>query len=654
VEKTDDSVKLARGRHKAGDLAGAEEIYRQILAKTPRHSEAMHLLGALLGQRGETDTAIDLIRGSIEIEPNNAEARRNLGVLLAQTGRLDEALGQLRDAARLKPEDAQTHHDMAKILALRNQWEDSLARCRRAGELRPESAEIQRDIAVILVRRGRCDEAIAAYLKAIQLGPDVAVTHYGLGQAYHGAGRHEDAAEAYGEAARIKPDFVEALVDAANELCELGRVDEALSFHGRAVAIKPDAAIAWEALGRIMLRMQKVEEAVGHFRRAVDTDPNLISAWNSLGLALQHQGRFDEAAACFQRILSINPESTEARKNLVNTKRRDSTAEIEPPTKALARRDLPPEQRLAGEFALARALDDEGRFDEAFSHFAAGNELAKQKRASIGEHYDPAEFHSRVDRIIRLFTPELFEQRRGWGDPSELPVFVVGMPRSGTTLVQQIAASHPLVYGAGELDDIQNLTRKLGEKDAGEAAPQWGPESLRNAAVKHVDRLRKLSATALRIIDKMPSNLQHLGLISVLFPRARVVLCRRDTRDTCLSCYFQGFSSGNIFAFDLADCGHYAVECNRLMDHWRRALPLAMLEIQYEEVVADLEGQSRRLIEFLGLPWDPACLEFYRAETTVATSSVWEVRQPIYQRSVGRWRHYKKHLGPLFKALAGD
>ena len=225
------------------------------------------------------------------------------------------------------------------------------------------------------------------------------------------------------------------------------------------------------------------------------------------------------------------------------------------------------------------------------------------------------------------------------------------MPRSGTTLVQQIAAGHPLVHGAGELQAVSQIATELGGADLDAAVARWNPDSIKQAANRHLDRLQSLNSNASRIIDKTPGNLHLLGLIALLFPFARVILCRRDPRNTCLSCYFQAFAGGATFSSDLRHCGHYQLENDRLMDHWIRVRPLVMLEVQYEKVVADLESQSRRLIDFLGLPWDSACLEFHRAKTTVLTPSVWQVRQPIYQRSVGRWRHYERHLGPLLESL---
>ncbi len=306
-------------------------------------------------------------------------------------------------------------------------------------------------------------------------------------------------------------------------------------------------------------------------------------------------------------------------------------------------------------FALGKLLDDADRFDEAFPCFVQANALLKQLPAAADEAFDGDKLRRTVDQLIQGFTPRFFAARRQWVAASELPVFIVGMPRSGTTLVEQIAASHPAVFGAGELRDIGGIARTLAADEAGRlTAKSWDAQAIARASAAHLEQLRSLGGAAVRVTDKMPGNVFHLGLIATLFPQARVIFCRRDARDTCLSCYFQRFAHNRLrFTFDLADCGRQYLETERLTAHWLKTLPLPMLELHYEELIADQEGQSRRLIDFLGLPWDPVCLEFHRTQRAVVTASVWQVRQPIYNRSVGRWRHYERHLGPLLDVLAG-
>ena len=745
-------IELAVERHQAGDLAAAENGYREILKQAPNHVDALHLLGVLVGQRGKFDEAVDLVGRAARIRPDDPDVRRslaalladqgryshailnyrkvleicgddgeihgNLGTVLAASGQLDAAAESFEKAIQLNANDARSHSQLARIRTRQSRFDEAVAAASKAVAIQPEFAEAHRNLGDALRGKKKAGEALAAYSRAIQLKPDFAEAHFGaaevhrlaerteealaayrralqfrpdyfeplnnlgnllrdsgkldeamvtyakatrlqpdnpvphlnLGGLYYGMGRFEDALAAYGRAVAAKGDLVDIHANMAMALAQLHRFDEALACQAKAAALKPEAAVTHRAMGLIHLRRHDAAGAVEHFRRAAAADPSQHLAWNEQGAALVALGKFEEAASCFRKALELRPNSGVAHTSLLNIgKVQSSTEEVQRMRRILDQPNLSEEDRLGLEFGLGKALDDLERYDEAFGCYAQANALEKQLRAAAGERYDPPTMHRRIEDVMQTFTPSFFEARRQWGDDAEIPVFVVGMPRSGTTLVQQIAASHPRVHGAGELKEIGRIAAKLEADNPYIAA--WDRDAIKIAATRHVEYLRQMKADALRVVDKMPSNILYLGIIAMMFPRARVILCRRDARDTCLSCFFQRFDSGNIFSFDLAHCGHWHRENDRLAAHWSRVLPLQMMEIQYESVVADLEGQSRRLIEFLGLPWDPACLEFHRAQNTVLTSSVWQVRQPIYARSVGRWRHYEKHLGPLLKAL---
>jgi tetratricopeptide (TPR) repeat protein len=718
----DEAMQSAMRHHQAGRLAAAETIYREVLQEQPDHADALQLLGIVAGQRGDADTAIDLIRQSIRLKPDHPGAYRNLGPLLAQKGqfyeaivayrkflelrpdspeihrdlgtalkacgRLEEAFASVSRAVELKPDFAFAYNDLGNIATARNQLDDAIAAYSKAIALKPDFAEAHNNLgnalsakglieeALAAYRRaiehkgnlaaahngagnmlrriGRGDEAISAYRTAIRLKPDFALAYFNLGQAYRIAGQPEQALAAYRDALRIEPNNAEVHANMAVVLAEMQRFSEAMNAHGQLAAIMPNAAITHEVLGNILLERQDAAGATDQFRQAVAINSNLDTAWHGLGMALQSQGNFDEAAKCFRRMLEICPRAGigVVYRHLFNTGGAAvDPVDIEQLQIALREPNMPAVSRVAAGFARGKALDEAGRFDEAFARYAEANLLVKQLRTSVDDRYDPDAIHRLNAQVMDVFTAPYFEQRRDWAEPSELPVFIVGMPRSGTTLVQQIAASHRLVHGAGELSDIADITKALGGKDVKGAALEWDRSSIKEFAGRHIQRLHALSSNASRVIDKMPSNVHRLALIALLFPSARVIFCRRDARDTCLSCYFQWFSTGNTFSFDLAHCGHEYLATERLMTHWKSALPLAMLDVQYEDLVADLEGQSRRLIDFLGLPWDPACLEFYRSRTTILTASSWQVRQPIYQGSVGRWRHYERHLSPLMEVL---
>ena len=312
--------------------------------------------------------------------------------------------------------------------------------------------------------------------------------------------------------------------------------------------------------------------------------------------------------------------------------------------KIAERPDIPIEERAIAGFAIGKALDDAGQFDQAFAAYEQANLLYRDARANIGDRFIPSRLQLEVDETIAKFDANWFSSVTGLGNPSALPVFVLGMPRSGTTLVEQIAATHSQVYGAGELRDIGTL--------AAQFVPERSPPDMRQIADNHLARLRELGGTAERVIDKMPDNVFKLGTIATLFPGARIVFCCRDPRDVCLSCYFQKFAPGQLtFSYDLADCAQRYRETARLVEHWRRVLPLRMIDIQYETLVIDPEKQIRRLLEFLGLGWEPNCLNFSKTKRVVTTASSWQVRQPLYNHSIGRWQNYAKHLDPLMRNL---
>jgi tetratricopeptide (TPR) repeat protein len=400
------------------------------------------------------------------------------------------------------------------------------------------------------------------------------------------------------------------------------------------------------------MRLYDGKRAEASFRQALAVSPDSKEGWSGLSWTLRMLGRFDEADECVRRLRELDPMDHRTLRHIPSTGQQPrEESEIERLAAVLDHTESAAEYRIAAGFALGKLLDEASRFDEAFHHYAAANALVRQNWPANADRFDAEHFTRSVDGLIASNTPQLFAEAAAHGNISELPVFVVGMPRSGTTLVEQICASHSRIFGAGERDAISRIALDL-------ARERSDPVKLAAATRQRVDAyiatLHRLGHGALRVVDKLPDNVVLVGLIARLFPRARIVCCSRDARDISLSCYFQLFSEGaQYFSYDLADCGRRCRDVQRLAAHWLKLLPWHMIEINYETLVADLEGQSRRLIEFLGLDWEPGCLDFHRAERTVATVSHWQVRQPIYTSSIGRWRHYENHLASLFAALEG-
>ena len=616
------TVRAGSAHHQAGRLARAEALYRKALAKDPDHPDALHLLGVVAYQCGQLAPALALIERALPALSELPDAHLNYGNALAQAGRAAEAIASYRRAVALDPDHGVAHSNLARALIDRGQFDEALASARRAVELVPDFLGARVNYGVALLGLERPAEAEAALRRALELEPNRAETHRDLGWAMAG----------------------------------LARFEEAKACHEQAIALKPHDPGAHYALGMTLQQAGDSAASEASLRRALALAPDYARAWHGLGTVLRILGRFDEAVACFRRALALDPDLAEAQRSLAVTGREPAD---EPRLRQLRTvldgAERPVLDRVAAGFALGALLDGEDRYDEAFPCFAQANALYRRHRAEAGERYDPEAFARDVDGLIGVATPALFSAIAGWGNPAAAPVFIVGMPRSGTTLVEQIAASHSRVFGAGERREMNAVVDALVAHNDGRPLEKWDAAFARQIAGRHVARLAALGGGAARVIDKMPDNVFTLWLIAGLFPRARIILCQRDPRDVCLSCYFNRFTEGHPWAYDLADCGRRAVEVERLSTHWLRVLPLDMLVLDYQELVGDLEGESRRLIEFLGLDWEPSCLDFHLTKRPVFTASSWQVRQPLYTRSVGRWRHYRRHLDPLLQVLAsGD
>jgi tetratricopeptide (TPR) repeat protein len=606
---------VALEHHRAGRLEQAEALYRKILQKSPGNPDALHMLGMVALARGNADQAIQLIGKALIAVPGFAEGHSNLGNALRAAGRLTDACASYRRAISLRPDFAGAHNNLGRALCEQGDFAAAVASCQRAIALDPRSVAAHTNLGNALRGLRQLEAAEASLRHAAQLGPGAVDLQINLGNVLFELQRFAAAAACYRRAIELDPRLVRAHRGLATSLHYAGDMDAAISSYHDALALSPSEAALWRNLGCSFLALGRFDEAVEAFRRALAIDPDLAEAYCNL-------------ASC-QQLAADDPE-------LARIAARS------------AQSDLPIEKRAAAGFAIGKALDDADRYDEAFAAYDGANRLYRSARAAAGDRFDAADLARSIDRSIAEFTPAFFAAVGGWGNPSELPVFIVGMPRSGTSLVEQIAASHSRVFGAGELKNIGEAAAELGSVDA-----PWTQAAVRRVADAQLERLRVLGGGAERVIDKLPNNIFMLGVIATLYPGARIIFCRRDPCDIGLSCFFQQFTAGwQMFSYDLADCGRRIRETERMAAHWHRVLPLRWLDIQYESLVADLEGESRRLIEFLGLAWEPACLDFYRTKRTVLTASNWQVRQPVYNRSVGRWRHYERHLGPLLEELA--
>ena len=457
-------------------------------------------------------------------------------------------------------------------------------------------------------------------------------------------------------AVELEPTNVERLGHLEEAASALGLHDEARRCRDRILAIDPDHPGAHNTMGSIAHREGRRDRAMAHYLRAIRLDPRLGSAQFNLGLLQEEVGETGEAEARYRAALRCDPANAAALARLASIHRGAlPAADFQAIHRLLCEPSLPPADRLKLLFGAADVLDGRGQFPLAASWLERANALGRDLLRLRGETYRPDEHRRFVDGIIDAFTPDLFDRLAGAGLETTRPVFIVGMPRSGTTLIEQILASHPEVHGAGEiglversLDEVPEVTQHPGPRL--EAIKRLRPPDVAELARRHERRLRDIDdGRAARIINKMPENYFYLGLIALMFPRAAVIHCRRDPRDVALSCWAADFLEVR-WAYE---CDHIAArssEYRRLMDHWNTAPPgrLAVHDVAYEETTDDLEGVSRRLVAALGLDWHPSCLEFHRTRRPVQTASQSQVRRPIYRSSVGRWKHYQKELAGLF------
>jgi tetratricopeptide (TPR) repeat protein len=649
---------LAEAYRALGQPERAAGCCQVALRLQPHYPEAANNLGLALLAQGKPEAAAAQFRAALRLRPGVAMAHNNLANALRPLGQKAQAVEQFRQALRLDPGLAEAHSNLGQLLLELHRFDEAAVHCREAVRLRPNFPEAHNNLGNVFRAQGQLPQARACYAEALRLNPDLALTYNNIGQALQEEGQLDDALLWYQKALQLEPHSARIHCNLAGALREQDEHAEALAGYQRALQLDPDYAEAHHGLGTVLHDQGRLQEALGCYREALRRRADFAPAHASLGRAQEELGEFDAAAASVRAALRHDPHHAGAYGQLATLLRAKlPEADRAAMQQQLADPRLPAGQRLALHFGLAQVHDAQGAYDQAAAHLARANALRRAEWQKRGQGYDPAEHARFVDDLIATYTPAFFEGVRGFGLPTERPVFIVGLPRSGTTLVEQILASHPQVFGAGELrlvrDTFEALPRAMGRA----ATPLECVRALDRAtagelARQHLDRLGRLNEEAARVADKMPDNYLHLGLIATLFPRATLIHCRRDLRDVAVSCWMTNFQHIR-WAFDQDHIAARFHEYRRVMEHWRRVLPVPLVEVDYEETVADLEGVARRLVAACGLGWEPACLAFHQTRRPVRTASVTQVRQPIYRRSVGRWRHYESALAPLWAQLGG-
>ncbi len=634
----------------AGNLAAAIRTARAILDRAPEDAATWYMLAGVHAQLGEIDQLIHCCRNVIRIDPAHGGAHYNLALALLHRGMNQEARRHLLAAIDSNPENASAWLQLGKLQISEGQYQD----------------------------------AIRSLENSARLAPTVPDTLFHLARAYQASENDEKALDVYRQIVNHDPEHVEAANNMAQILEKQGHHQEALSIFRRLSSQRPELPEIWNNMAVVLEDMGDMAGAEKAYRAALERNPALIDTWIHLGFMLGSEGRPDEAMHCFQEASRLDPHNASAIAGQASTLEKQGDIEgasktlndftaaggqpnadiilararvmrqqgrledaIDLTDTFLSSAPLPLKARIDLNFMLGDLHDSAGAHDLAFSHYRQGNELTPF-------NYDHQAQVRLTDRIIAS-TGDIHIDNRHEAEPGgKRMIFIVGLPRSGTSLVEQIISSHTNVYGAGELRELGELANRVLTKPGSpypESLSTAGTDDIALLAGQYMKTICSLSGDAPVVTDKMPHNFQHIALIGMAFPGARVIHVRRSPLDNCLSLYFHSLSPAHAYATHLDTLGMYHREYRRLMEHWENLSPAPILTIDYEEIVNDLEGATRKMLEFCRLGWEPGCLDFHRNKRFVKTPSYDQVRKPIYSSSIGRWKQYREYLQPLAAAL---
>jgi tetratricopeptide (TPR) repeat protein len=503
---------------------------------------------------------------------------------------------------------------------------------------------------------GNARPAVAFYERALGLRPDFGAGYNNLGVAFQAMEEWPRSAECLKQAVRLMPTSAAAYNNLGISLKAQGKLAEAAAAFEQARRRQPDNAEIVYNLGVTVHARGEHDRAAAYYREALRLRPDYAEASNNLASVLKEQGLLGEAIAQFQETLKLEPALAISYYNLsefvAEGRYQFTPQEIERMQALRASKDCTAADRSLCCFALAATKSKQDSYDEAFAYYQEANELRKRLLEDSRRAFEAQRHEAFVDRVIETYDQAYFQGVQGWGMHTDVPIFIVGMQRSGSTLVGQILASHPHVFGAGEIGTMPRFMANVtADARAGRDIAFVANEcQAREEAADYLKLLAQLGSGAQRVTNKTLENYLHLGLIATLFPQARIIHCRRDPLDVCLSCYFQNFLDVP-FAWSLEDIGAYYRAYEKLMAHWSLVLPVPIHEVRYEELVHNQEAVTRKLLAFCGLDWDQHCLAFFKTRRAVRTASSIQVRKPLSAQAIGRWRHYRSHLDPLLKAL---
>ena len=641
---------LALKTEKAGEDAEAESICRRALPYHGTDPNILCLLGeVILKQRRPAEARIWFEKVLKNI-PGFPRALEGAGRTYLRESKPAKALKYLQAAAEKLPNRATTQFILGRAMASAGQGIEADKAFERAFELDPRRAALAQ--ASEAQSKGKTDKAEKILRSVLNEDPDDVTALRLLGNIAADSNRWIPAQKMLSRAVELAPDFLLAWGDLALLSLKQERFDQALEYIEHAISLDGALPFMYVIKGNILAKAQRHEESLAIYQKAIELSPGHGGALSGQGHVLKTIGRQDESITAYRECIKNHPMLGEAYWSLANLKTFEFNAEeVAIMQKLVEEKHLADEPKVNMLLSLGKHFENEKEYDSAFEHYQRGNELRRGH-----EEYDPVQTQVIHNRIIEVFTPEFIEQHTGHGDPDTAPIFILGLPRSGSTLIEQILASHSQVEGTMELPDLARAIKEVNRSrkdrvsypEAVAALNHSDLEALGRQYLKSTLRYRTGSAY---FIDKMPNNFPTIGFLHLILPNAKVINARRHPLDSCMGCYKQLFYRGQSFTYDQFELGQYYLEYQRMMDHWHNVLPGKVLDVQYEELVMDQETQTRRLLDYCGLPWEDQVMRFYETERAINTASSEQVRQPIYKSAINFWKNYEEHLGELIEIL---
>ena len=659
-KESDNQVSIETAYKNAADLLQkgefnlAEQQLSEILKKYPDDPNALRLSGVSSLEQNKPEVALIPLQKAVKVAPEFRQAHENLALVWTKLGDLNKAEISLKKSLEIDPSNFTNWKSLGDVLSDQGKEKEADKAYKNAISTDKKYLDLQK--AMSQVQKGNLGEAEKIYRSILSDDPNNVDALRLLALLASRTGAIDQAISMLENCIKIAPDYAlawENLAKLYRQKDDPDSLQKAANCFSKATELRPDWAEGWAGLGTMQTRSSQHEEGIISYKKSIELKTNQPRVHLSLGHVYKTTGNQEECINSYKDAINYDENFGEAYWSLANLKTyKFNTREIDQMEKRVDLPEVPEREKVHFLFSLGKAFEDAGNYDKSFNYYKKGNDLNRGRTT-----YDPKAIEALSDRLKLFFTKDKFEEYKSSGCNSGAPIFIVGLPRSGSTLVEQILASHSKVEGTMELPNIMNIARKLGNSSKDRTAYPEIIETLLDSDLTllgqaFVNETEFLRTGKPHFIDKMPNNFSHIGLLKLILPNAKVIDARRNPMDTCFSCYKQLFARGQAFTYDLSEIARYYVNYVNLMDHWNKVLPGYVFKIQHEALLQDQEGITRDLLEFCELDFEPSTLEFYKTERAVKTASSEQVRQPINTKGLNQWKNFESHLNDLKQYLA--